>query len=91
LLLAMDWKTKKLTQLGDGFGDGDGVAPLGGGSYLVSEWPGQLWSVAPDGAKTVLIDSRKEKSFINDFALVGDVLYVPHWEPGSLGAYRVSR
>ncbi len=91
LLLAMDWKTKKLTQLADGFGDGDGVAPLGGGRYLVSEWPGQLWSVAADSTKTVLIDSRKEKSFINDFALAGDVLYVPHWEPGSLTAYRVRR
>jgi hypothetical protein len=91
LLLAMDWKTKNLTQLADGFGDGDGVAPLGDGRYLVSEWPGRLWSVGADGAKTLLLDSRKEKSFINDFALVGDVLYVPHWEPGALGAYRIRR
>lgn len=91
LLLAMDWKTRALVQLGDGFGDGDGVASLGDGNYLVSEWPGRLWTVTPDGTKTVLIDSRAEKSFINDFALAGDVLYLPHWEPGALTAYRVKR
>jgi DNA-binding beta-propeller fold protein YncE len=91
LLLAMDWKTNALTQLGDGFGDGDGIAPLGGGRYLVSEWPGQLWSVAADGTKTVLIDSRKEEKLINDFTLVGDMLYVPHLMPGAMTAYRVKR
>ena len=91
LLLAMDWKTKALTQLGDGFGDGDGIAPLGAGRYLVSEWPGQLWSVAADGTKTVLIDSRKEEKLINDFTLVGDTLYVPHLMPGAMTAYRVKR
>jgi hypothetical protein len=90
-LLAMDWKTKALTQLADGFGDGDGIAPLGNGRYLVSEWPGQLWSLAPDGTKTVLIDSRKEQKLINDFLLVGDTLYVPHLLPGAMTAYRVKR
>ncbi len=91
LLLAMDWKTKALTQLADGFGDGDGIAPLGNGRYLVSEWPGQLWSLAADGSKTVLIDSRKEQKLINDFLLVGDTLYVPHLMPGAMTAYRVRR
>lgn len=91
LLLAMDWETKALTQLADGFGDGDGIAPLGNGRYLVSEWPGQLWSLAADGTKTVLIDSRKEQKLINDFLLVGDTLYVPHLLPGAMTAYRVKR
>jgi outer membrane protein assembly factor BamB len=89
LLLAMDWKSKALTQLGDGFGDGDGLATFALHAYIVSEWPGQLWAVAPDGTKTVLVDSRTEKTYINDFVLAGDILYVPHLEPGSLSAYRV--
>lgn len=89
--LAMDWKTKALSVLGTGFGDGDGLASLGDGRYLVSEWPGQLWLVDAKGAKTTLIDSRAQETYINDFVLAGDRLYVPHWKPGSLSLYRVKR
>jgi sugar lactone lactonase YvrE len=91
LLLAMDWKTKALTQLGSGFGNADGIAALGDGRFLVSEWPGELWVVNADGAKTTLVDSRAEASYINDFVLAGDRLYVPHWKPGSLSLHRVRR
>ena len=89
LLLAMDWKTRTLTEIAHGLGDGDGIAPLGGGHYLVSEWPGRIFDVAPDGSNKVLIDTRAEKKFLNDFTLAGDTLYVPHWEPGALTAYRL--
>lgn len=89
LLLAMDWKTRALKELAQGLGDGDGVAALGAGRYLVSEWPGRIFEVAPDGSNTVVLDTRAEKRFLNDFALVGDTLYVPHWEPGALSAYRL--
>jgi ABC-type amino acid transport substrate-binding protein len=89
LLLAMDWKTRSLTEIAHGLGDGDGIAPLVGGHYLVSEWPGRIFDVAPDGSNTVLIDTRAEKKFLNDFTLAGDTLYVPHWEPGALTAYRL--
>jgi hypothetical protein len=91
LLLAMDWNTRKLSELAKGLGEGDGIASLGEGRYLVSEWPGRLFEVAPDGSSKVLMDTRAEKKFLNDFILVGDRLYVPHWEPGALTAYRVLR
>jgi sugar lactone lactonase YvrE len=91
LLLAMDWKTRSLTEIAHGLGDGDGIAALGGGHYLVSEWPGRIFDVAPDGGNTVLLDTRAEKKFLNDFTLAGDTLYVPHWEPGALTAYRLRR
>ena len=91
LLLAMDWKTRALHELANGLGDGDGVAALGAGRYLVSEWPGRLFDVRADGSKTVLIDTRPEKTYINDFTLAGDTLYVPHLEPGSLAAFRVKQ
>ena len=91
LLLAMDWKTRTLKEIAHGLGDGDGIAALGGGRYLVSEWPGRIFEVAPDGGNTVLLDTRAEKKFLNDFILAGDTLYVPHWEPGALTAYRLRR
>jgi hypothetical protein len=90
-LLAVDWKTKAITVLAENLGDGDGVAPLGAGAYLVSEWPGRLFHVTPDGAQTVLMDTRTETILLNDFLLVGDTLVVPNWEPSTLTAYRVTR
>jgi hypothetical protein len=88
-LLAIDYATKAVTVLAEGLGDADGIAPLAGGRYLVSEWPGLMHVVAPRGAHTTIMDTRAEKRFLNDFLLIGDTLYQPHWEPGELSAYRV--
>lgn len=91
LLLSVAWPGRAIGELARGIGDGDGLARLGDGSYLVSEWPGRLFHLATDGSLSVLIDSRASETYINDFILVGDRLYVPHWKPGSLAAYRVVR
>ena len=98
LLLAVDWKTRAITTLAEGIGDGDGVVALGDGAHFVGEWPGRLFHVA-DGELEVLIDSREAKRYINDFILIdaaiGDhgrrvrTLIVPSWEPGVVAAYRV--
>ena len=88
-LLAIDWKTHKITRLAKGLGDGDGIAALDDGSYLVSEWPGRMFHVRADGDSEVLIDEREKKHYLNDFLRVGDHLYVPNWEPGSVSAYRI--
>ena len=90
-LLAVDWMTRAVTQLAEGLGDGDGVAPLGAGAYLVSEWPGRLFVVGGDGALTTLLDTRAANAYMNDFLLVGDLLVIPNWQPGSVTAYRVRR
>lgn len=90
-LLAVDYLTRIVTVLAEGLGDADGVAALDGGRYFVSEWPGLMHVVSPDGTHKTILDSRKEKRFLNDFLLVGDTLYQPHWEPGDISAYRVLR
>lgn len=89
LLLAVDYRTKAVTRLASGLGEGDGVAALGGGRYLVSEWPGRLFEVGPAGESRVIADSRSEPRFINDFIVVKGLLIVPNWKPGALSAYRV--
>jgi len=76
--------------IADDLGEADGIAALGGEAYLVSEWPGRLFEVAPDGSVTTLLDSRDENIYLNDILLVGDVLLIPNWEPGTLTAYRVT-
>jgi hypothetical protein len=90
-LLAIDWDSRAVTVLAEGLGDADGVAALGAGRYLVSEWPGLMHVVATDGTHTTIMDTREEQRFLNDFLLVGDVLYQPHWEPSEMSAYRVVR
>lgn len=90
-LLAIDYRTRAATVLAEGLGEADGVAPAGGGAYYVSEWPGRLYRVSPDGKAEPLIDSRKAGTYINDFIRVGDTLIAPHWKPGELTAYRLPR
>ena len=90
-LLAIDWKTREVSVLAEGLGDGDGIAPLGDGAYLVSEWPGRLFHVTKRGTSSTLLDTREQKRYLNDFLLVGDQLIVPNWEPGSITAYRLER
>ena len=88
-LVSLDYRSRALTPVAEGLGRGDGVARLRDGSWLVSEWPGRLFHVRPDGTNTVLQDTREAQSLMNDFLLVGDVLYVPHMKPGELSAWRV--
>lgn len=88
-LLAIDYTTRAITVLAEGLGDADGVAAISGGRYLVSEWPGLMHVVTPDGAHETILDVRGEQRFLNDFLLVGDKLYQPHWEPSEFSAYRV--
>lgn len=88
-LLAIDYETRNISVLAEGLGDADGIAPLGDCRYLVSEWPGLMHVVTPDGAHETILDTRSEERLLNDFLLVGDVLYQPHWEPSEFSAYRV--
>jgi glucose/arabinose dehydrogenase len=91
-LLAVDYRTRAITVLAEGLGDADGVAALGDGRYLVSEWPGLMHVVDPaDGSHVTIQDTRSENRLLNDFLLIGDMLYQPHWTPGELTAYRVSQ
>lgn len=89
-LLAIDNETKAITVLAEGLGDADGIANLGAGRYLVSEWPGLMHVVASDGTHATIMDTKAEPRLLNDFLLVGDTLYQPHWDPSEFSAYRVT-
>jgi glucose/arabinose dehydrogenase len=88
-LLAIDYETRAITVLAEGLANADGVAALGDGRYLVSEWPGRMFVVSSDGSHETIMDTRAESRLLNDFLLVSDVLYQPHWEPSELTAYRI--
>lgn len=88
-LLAFDYPTRTVKVLARDLGQADGVARAQGDDYFVSEWPGRLFRVGPDGKSTVLLDSRQSETYINDFIKVGDLLIVPNWKPGTVTAYRM--
>ncbi len=44
--------------------------------------------VTPTG-RTDVLDTKAEARYLNDFLLVGDVLYQPHWDPSEFSAYAV--
>ncbi len=88
-LLAIDYESKAVSVLAEGLGDGDGLATLGDGRYLVSEWPGLMHVVTADGAHTTIMDTRAENRFLNDFLVVDSTLYQPHWTPSEFSAYRL--
>jgi DNA-binding beta-propeller fold protein YncE len=91
-LLAIDYQSRAITVLAEGLGNADGVAAIGEGRYLVSEWPGLMHVVnTAEGSHETIVDTQSENRFLNDFLLVGDILYQPHWEPSELTAYRVAR
>lgn len=88
-LLAIDYPSRAVRVVATGLGQADGITPADMDSYLVSEWPGRLLRVTPEGRPQVLLDTRKRGAYLNDFIRLGDVIVVPSWEPGELSAYRV--
>lgn len=88
-LLSMDSTTMTITSLAAGMKNADGLAPLPGGGHVVSAWPGQLFYISPEGDRTELLNTTEDEIFMNDFILLGDILIVPNWQPGSLSAYRL--
>jgi hypothetical protein len=90
-LLVVDWRSKQIEELASGLGNADGAVRLAGGDYVVGEWPGRLFRVKADGSHEVLLDTREAETYQNDFLVVGDLLIVPNWKPGSLTAWRAPR
>lgn len=88
-LLAIDYETREITVLAEGLGDADAAAAIGGGRYVVSHWPGRMNVVGADGAHETIIDTTAEGRYWNDFTQAGDLLYIAHYEPSEIGAYRV--
>jgi hypothetical protein len=89
-LLSADWRTKTLSVVAGGMENADGLTVLGDGSYLVSSWPGMLYHVSTAGDLTVLLDTKSEPVYLNDFYRINDRLFIPNWQPGSVRSYLIN-
>lgn len=78
------------TLIAGGMENADGVVRAPGGGYIVSSWPGRLfWVDEANGVAQILSDRVEDEVYMNDFALIGDVLVIPHWNPSTLSAHRI--
>lgn len=79
-----------LTELARGMSNGDGLAQLDDGRFLVSSWPGQIWQVDSDGTVRTILDTQADGILQNDLTRVDDLIIVPNWQPGTVTAWRVA-
>lgn len=90
-LLSMNLANKKIKTVAKVSGQIDGIAALGKGSYIVSEWTGKVWHINAEGQSSLLIDSSKDK--INTADLTYNpktkTLLVPTFFHNKVMAYRV--
>lgn len=89
-LLSFDWSTRELSVIADEMKNADGIEQHSDGFYVVSSWPGKLYRISEEGEKTVVLDTEAEKIFLNDITLVGDTVYAPNWEPGTVRAIKLT-
>ncbi|MCA8901848.1 MAG: hypothetical protein KDA53_11425 [Hyphomonas sp.] len=82
---------KEFTEIATGMENADGVGLVPDGGYLVSSWPGQIHFVAEDGEVTTLLDTQEAGTLQNDLTVIGDVVIVPNWTPGTVTAWKVER
>lgn len=90
-LYAIDRETRTHEVLVSELGNGDGIAALPGGGYVLSAWPGELFYWDGAGELVPLADTREAPVYQNDLTVVDRRVYVPNWLPGTLTAWRTER
>jgi hypothetical protein len=87
----MDWDTKKITPISDNMGHGDGIAPVGDGSYITTSWAGAIFHVSADGKVTKLLDTESdgENAADLDYSIDSKILYIPTFFDNRVKAYRL--
>ena len=80
--------------LATGMENADGIGVVekrAGGGFLVSSWPGKIHHVSRKGAVSTVLDTTASRIFQNDLTIIGGLVIVPNWEPGTVTAWRIKR
>ncbi len=91
-VLAVTGPEQTITRFLTGRDNADGIGPMGGG-YLISQWPGLVSYWREDTAHfnetTRIFDEVEAGIYMNDLLTEGDLVLIPHWQPGALSAWKV--
>lgn len=90
-MVAVDLESKAVRPFVPDTGSIDGIAPVGDGSYVISDWGGKVQQVAPGKPGRVLLDTTPDK--VNaadiDFVVKDRTLLVPTFFANKVMAYRL--
>ena len=88
---SVDWGTSAVTILAEEIGHGDGIASVGNGDYITSDWRGRIFYVPAKGETITLLDTREQE--INaadiDYIIESNTLFVPTFNKNTIRAYKV--
>ena len=88
---SIDWKTFEVTVLAEEIGHGDGIASIGNGDYITTDWFGRIFYVPSEGEKITLLDTREQEINTADISYntAKKTLYVPTFYKNTIIAYKV--
>jgi sugar lactone lactonase YvrE len=86
-------KSKELVKQSEGLIGGDGIVPVGGGDFLISNWNGEVSYVTADGKVKKLIDTKAEKINAADIEFIPalNLLLVPTFFNNKVVAYQLQK
>ncbi|HYF31628.1 MAG TPA: ATP-binding protein [Chitinophagaceae bacterium] len=82
---------KNITKIAELPQGGDGIEPIGDGSFIVTAWAGYIFHVQPDGRVNTLLDTHLEKRNTADIGYdpVKKIVYVPTFFAKTVAAYQL--
>ncbi len=87
-----DLTSKEKTNIATGIGAGDGITPTNEtGTYLVSDWNGEIFVITPDGNKKSLLNTKDQKINTADIWTIPkmDLVLVPTFFDNRVVAYKL--
>ena len=87
------WGTMEAKLIADNMGHGDGIAPIGDGGYICTNWKGAINLVSAKGEVTELQNTIAlgQNSADCDFCIDEQILYVPTFFENKVKAYKLTK
>lgn len=91
ILYEIDYANHEKRKLAGDLGHGDGIADVGDGRYLLTDWQGRIFFMDADNEVTTLLDTRKDEIYSADIAyyIEKNILLVPTFFDNRVVAYRL--
>lgn len=85
------WATMQAKVIAKNMGHGDGIAPVGDGGYITTNWKGAVSYVSASGEVSKLLDTEalEENAADADFCIDEQILYVPTFFKNQVKAYKL--
>ena len=82
---------KNITKIAELPQGGDGIEPVGDGSYIVTAWAGYIFYVHPDGKVDTILETHQQKKNTADIGYdpVKKIIYVPTFNAKTVAAYQL--